>query len=263
MKVYHLDPAGFVEVRRRFLRATAFGLLIFLAYQTLLKLVPVLAPGRSATNVPVTTTIIITAIIFGFTGLYWLRELRRYRKSWLSYELQIGSDVILRKQDGFADVEIRVPEISSIEEVKESVFWFRRGFSPLAQGSGLIIRTRDRFKYIFIDHNLEGFEAVKLQLAQWGIPASSGEGMLKRLLLGADLFLSMVGVLFADRVPSVEIARLMHLAAAIGLLWGFVEFRRSPEIESRQKRLAWSFLLLAIMEGLRGSGMLYRGKKLF
>jgi nitrogen fixation-related uncharacterized protein len=177
--------------------------------------------------------LIIIAAALPVVGWLLVRQIKRYRKSWESFQLIVGPDFIRREQAGYPPLEIRREEVRGIFE---------------GARSGLVVRTMQIHKMLFVPKDLEGYEELRAQLQQWR-PLEPATQQRLYWLVTAGAALAFVLAHFGTQyLKDPGLLILLHLIAAIGFLWTFVEMRRSPQFDDRTRRHAWVLLLPAAME---------------
>lgn len=100
------------------------------------------------------TLVICTVIPVVITFITMKIYMTKQRRKWLSYELIVDEDKIIRKQEGNSTIEISRKEITNI---RESV------------GYGITISTDSRRKMIFIPESAEQYDKIKILLNSWSI----------------------------------------------------------------------------------------------
>jgi hypothetical protein len=148
---FRLSPDGFSEERARMLRRRAplfFLLIIFvlaISFRDHWKNLP-------ETSLSTLTPSMVVAVFLVVVLAYGVsRGLRQQREKWLSYELVVGPDFIIRKLEGLPDLQLTRNEVTNIQE----------------QPFGLRVETADKRRLVFVHRSLVGYEEVKQRLRDW------------------------------------------------------------------------------------------------
>jgi hypothetical protein len=96
--------------------------------------------------------IVCTVIPVVFTYVAFRIYITKQRYKWLSYELIIDENRIMRKQEGNSTIEISRSEITNI---RESI------------GYGIFVSTNNRRKMIFIPESAEQYDKIRVLLNLW------------------------------------------------------------------------------------------------
>ena len=171
---------------------------------------------------------------FGFVLFYLFAVLiigtwastRSTRRTWTSYRLDLSDGGVRRTQHRVPDIAIPRTDVTVIEQ---------------QAARGLVIRTADAEKFVFVPEALEEFESVRSELAQWApiqaISASTAWrrqwlGLSAALLIVAWMISTMISQMAAFVVPSA-------FAICVFLLWALVASQRSLHLDRRTKLSMW------------------------
>jgi hypothetical protein len=158
-------------------------------------------------------------------------------EQWSSYELLLDNDTLIRKQVRTPDLQIHRNEITRLQEI---------------QSGNLVVKTDDKRKFIVIPNSLDGFEEVKLQLAEWKeLEIQPEQPLWKRagIWLALALFIGLI-IVFASQ--SIQIVLPIGLLLILFFVWSFVELQRSPQMDAKIKRSSWfGFPLVIIIIGVK------------
>lgn len=155
------------------------------------------------------------------------------RAQFETFELEISSDSLLRRQKGFRDLSISREEVRGLVEG-----------DPLM----LIVRTHDFHKVLHIPKQIEGFEEIRATLSGWAGPVSAMSERLYKLVLAGSGILTLVAHQAPNWTQNPSLLLLAHVAAAAAALWLFVELRRSPAVEDNMRKYSWLVLIWVVFE---------------
>jgi hypothetical protein len=160
-------------------------------------------------------------------------SIKKQKQSWLSYELYMTSDSILRKQSDLPDVKICKNNISSIEETI---------------GNGILIKTLNKNYQIAIPSSLIGYEEVKQQISNWSdIKESvSTAGKYMPIIAGIAVIILYI-IIFGSESKFLVIPT--GILFILLMLWSIISIQRNKNIENKYKRLAFIiiFPLLSVI----------------
>ncbi len=228
MKTFKLDPLGFKKARQKsllrtipiMLLATFAGIYISSIDQTNQ------TSSTSTVNVlPFVIPIIILAAGFGlFLGL------KRQKKQWDSYELTIDGDNIIRIQQNVPTVSIKKENLKEIIE------------TPIGD---ILIKTGLRANFINIPSSVHGREELLKILADFGQILSQPAGNINKLNIIMPIGVIVLMIVFYS---SKEIMILIPTGIILfaGLLWSFIEIRKSKHIDKNTKRASY-FVFLVLL----------------
>ena len=163
--------------------------------------------------------------------------IKRIQDSWLSYELVIGEDFLVRRMKGHQEIEIQRIEIVAIKESE----------------IGLRVQSNQKGREIGIPLALVGYEDAKARLSRWMAPVSEPHGWLTPSYWVAAfslLVLALCGVFFlATRSWIVVVTGVPTVAV---LLWSIFAIQKSVQASANMKRLSLLTMLtlLAIVARL-------------
>ena len=167
----------------------------------------------------------IRAAVFVFLGIFMFVVLRincrKLHRSFESYELHVSDNALLRRQQGYPDVEIPFAEIRSIRQASK----------------GIGVTHKDKKRAIGIPAGLAGFEeASSLIRTAVSVDFDDTPSVFNNpaLLMGASL-LPVLGivVVFAMEDPAVVVPLAVVVDAA--LLWSVYYSWRSPLLSRKLK----------------------------
>jgi hypothetical protein len=149
-----------------------------------------------------------------------------------SLEILLGEDVIIRRTAGHPDITLRREEVDQVHE--------------LAAG-GIILRGGNRHQQIVILPGIDGYDEVRSQILAWGKPRSAGQ----RRLFFVLFFVAVLAPTLAHLIPHWVNSSLAYGVSAASFLFLFVEFQRSPNVDTQLRRLSWVLLVLAVLLAMR------------
>jgi len=229
VRTYHTAPEGFAPARNRLLRQRAIlcaGIVVFLVvlqYRTFAD------SWRSDSITSVLPAVIVLIFLLGALAVGVKIGNNRIRDSWLSYELTIGEDFLIRRMKDHPEIEIQRSEITAIRE----------------DGTGLRVQTKQRGYEIGIPSGLVGYEDAKSRVSQWGVPLSNSQHSWVEssdwVVRFSLISLALIGVFFVASRSWIEIVTGVPTVAI--LLWSIVHIQRGPNTSASTKR----FSLLAVL----------------
>jgi hypothetical protein len=238
VRTYHLAPEGFGAARNKLLRqriSLFAGLVVFLLAVQYKEF------GDNWRQGPITSllsALVVILIVLGALVRGVFKGVKRNQESWISYELVIGEDFLIRRIKDFPELEIQRHEVTSIKE----------------SAAGLHVATNLKDRAIGIAPALIDYEDAKERLSHWMVPVQeSQQGWMSptrwmwRLPL---LFLFLFGCFYLTTRSWIIIATGMPLL--VGLFWSLWFIRKSVQVSAHMKRLSlFIFLpLLAIVAKL-------------
>jgi hypothetical protein len=217
--IYHLTPEGFKNTRRQIITriiliaipAAAVGLYI---------------GGATQDSLGTFITTIIIALVAVAFGIWW--SLKMQKESWMSFSVEVAEEKIIRKQKNRPDIEIKASEIIKNQETSK----------------GLIIRTQDKQKCLFIPKVLVGYEEVRATLNSWhSIEASpvTTKNMNVKNMTAAWLTLVALAIIFLSHNKLLVL--VVSVLFVSGLIWSLIAVQRNSHIDKRVKLLSWFVLL--------------------
>jgi hypothetical protein len=166
-----------------------------------------------------------------------MKGVKRNHESWISYELLIGEDFLIRRIKDFPELEIQRHEVTAIKE----------------SAVGLHVETNLKDHAIGIASALVEYADAKERLSRWMPVQELQQGWVtsSRSMWGLPLlFLALFGVFYMATRSWIIVTTGMPLLA--GLAWSMWLIRRSVQVSAHMKRLSlFAFLpLLAIASKL-------------
>lgn len=227
-RFYRLDPRGFDEVRRRIL--VVVGPLAPLVIALVWYVDGRLYPDRSFFDF---VALPIILVVSSFSSV------RRERQNWESLRLELRNDKLIRKRQGYPDLEFAPGDVTRIAE------------SP----KGLIVETKSHFKRLFISKHLVDYEDFRANLSAWApevaiVPAgrSLWSGILSVASLLGCICLFGLGPLYLMGTPHrgwvVPLGIALCLANVAMIL---VLMLRSPEMPNDFRYAAWLLPALPLL----------------
>jgi len=223
VKTYHLAPEGFVAARNKLLRQKAAffaGILVFLFVVQYRVFGDSWRQDSIASLFPALFAFFITlaALVFGV-----IRGIKRNQESWITYELTIGEDFLIRRIKDFPELEIQRHEITA---VKESVV-------------GLHVETKLKDRAIRIASALVDYDDAKERLSRWMPIQESQQDWIATgswmwalpvlfLILFCGFYLSSKSwMILATGIPLL-----------VGLSWSIWLIHKSVQVSAQMKRLS-------------------------
>ncbi len=154
------------------------------------------------------------------------RTKRRLRRCWDTYNLEVGPDYLLRRQADLQEVRVPFHEVQAVERVPGR--YLRVIGTPKSRAISIPEGIED-FEEVF--ETISSIHAVEVRRIQ--------DWQKSRLFLAAGLLL-YIAMLWATS-PVVVIPLSLIVGSVI--IWLFFWIRHNPNFPSRNKWLAWYFLL--------------------
>lgn len=173
-------------------------------------------------------TLVLVVVLILICLLNYFRSLRTQKEDVASYELTLTEDVIIRKQAELPEVEIRREQVTGIHETI---------------GAGLLVTTKDCYKYIFIPAILESYDDVKDQLRYWKpiemIPVRRSPFVI--ILPACAVSAAFMSTILAK---SMLVYIVSGVALNLFLAFNLYQLHRKKDIEQRTKRKKMVLYLL-------------------
>ncbi|MGE5322686.1 MAG: hypothetical protein ACM3SW_07485 [Actinomycetota bacterium] len=225
---YRLDPQGFDEVRRRIL--IVLGPLAPLLVACVWYFDGRVQPDRSLFD------FVLLPLILVWTSY---RSVRRARRGWESLRLELRTDKLIRKRQGYPDLELAPDDVTRIVE------------SP----TGIVLETGSRFKRLFISKRLLDYEDFRANLIAWapaGKMAPAERSILKWILSAVSVLglmcLFALGPLYLTGTSHRELVVPLGIALCLAnLAVILVLMLRSPEMPTSFRYTAWILPALPLL----------------
>ena len=227
-RCYRFDPSGFDEVRRRMLIVAGplAPLVIALVWYF---------DGRIHPNRSFFDFIVLPIIVVWTT----YRSVRRARKEWESLRVEFRMSKLIRKRQGYPDLEFAPGDVTRIAE------------SP----KGMVIETESPFKRLIISKHLLDYEDFRADLRAWApavsiVPArrSIRAWILSVASVLGFMCLFTLGPVYLMETSHRELVVPLGIALCIANLAIFLVFMlRSPEMPSHFKYGGWIFPALPLL----------------
>lgn len=158
---------------------------------------------------------------------------RSSRRSWSSFSVEFGPDFIARSQFRMPDVRLLRSDVVAVEEMAHR---------------GLLVRTADSERFIFVPEGLDDYAGLRAGLAEWRpIRTVSAATHRQRQWLGISAALLAVIWMIATMLSA---NRFFVVPSAFGLsvflLWAFIAAQRSLHLDRRTKFSMW-FVVFPIL----------------
>jgi hypothetical protein len=233
VRTYHLAPEGFGAARNKLLRqrVVLFAGLVALIFAVQYK--EFSENWRQGSIASLLPALLVLLIVFGALARGVMKGVKRNRESWISYELVIGEEFLIRRIKDFPELEIQRHEITAIKE----------------SAAGLHVETNLKDRAIGIPSALVDYDDAKERLSRWMPAQESQQGWMTpgRWMWGLPLiFLLLFGGFYMATRSWVIVATGIPLVG--GLSWSVWFIRKSVQVSAHMKRLSlFTFLpLLAI-----------------
>src|SRR5882724_10366375 len=151
VRTYHLAPEGFGAARNRLLRQRV---VLFAGIAVFLVAVQYKEFGDSWRERPISSllpALFFILIIFAALVRGLMKGVKRNHESWISYELVIGQDFLIRRIKDFPELEIQQYEVTAIKE----------------SATGLHVETNLKDRAIGIASALVDYDDAKERLSRW------------------------------------------------------------------------------------------------
>lgn len=177
--------------------------------------------SRTASNSDVYNVLVIVIIISLLSIFIGLRlGIKNNNDAIRSYRIELLEDSIKKYQKNTPVIEISKSEIKTITEVIKK---------------GLIIKTDNVNKYIYIPVGLEGYENLKESLSQWVEIKSINKSSNQLLLIVAALGV-VVGFAVIMLCNSAYIVIPVGIVLSTVLIWSNYKVKTNPHVDARLKK---------------------------
>lgn len=220
---YRLLAAALPAAEKRIRTSYVPSLVLVMAASTVVFVSLGLSKGATAKSI-IIYGLVMTAYIACIAIWYPRRMRRRLIRCWETYDLEIGHDYLMRRQEDLPDLRLQFDEVEAIEHVK---------------GEYLRVIGKSKGRVIAIPESIEQFADVLNTISSIGpVRARRIEQWKKyRAFMATALLLFMI-MLWATS-PVVVIPLSLVMGFTIG--WIFFWFRRNASISERAKRIAWTY----------------------
>jgi hypothetical protein len=237
VRVYHTAPEGFASARNRILRQRTLIFVGFVIFIVVLQYRAFADSWRSGSLSSLLPAIFVFIFLLGALAVGVKIGNNRIRDSWLSYELVIGEDFLIRRMRDHQEIEIQRSEIIAIKEAD----------------NGLRVQTNQNGREIGIPSALVGYEDAKSRLRQWGVPLSDPQHAWflssHRVAVFSLLGLALIGTFFlASKSWLVVVTGVPTIAI---LLWSIVHIQKSVSTSTSMKRLSFLTILTLLAIAVR------------
>ncbi len=232
VKTYRFAPEGFEAVRKKL---TLVQNIIFLGILALFIATDFKSADRDwlqGSLLSLLPRVLALTFVFAVFFYSFRRAMKKQRENWLSYELLIGEDFVIRRMPGLSEMEIRREELTAIRQ----------------NAQGLNIETNSRQRTLGVPSTLEEFDEVLARLSEW---MTASELQQARWRNSAYLLHSVIVVelgLFIVFFLSTRSWLLVSSGIPLfgGVFWCMVSVQRSDHWAPKMKRKMW-FVLLPLM----------------
>lgn len=187
------------------------------------------SPGRT---ILLALLVLTLSVVFTMSLAFWsiFRSLRLRQAAWLSFELTVEDDRIIRRMPDRQELVLTRSEVTGFDETV---------------GRGFFIKTADGHRFIYIPSGLEGYDDLKQQLSSWEKfpPARANDPIWRSPFFIGAVCLVAWSVLWFSTNKQYVFASAFVLV--VFLLSSFVAVLRSPRASDTAKRTSWLFLLVA------------------
>ena len=154
-------------------------------------------------------------------------------ENWLSFQLLVGSDSIVRKQVRIPDIEIHRDQVTKLQE---------------KPGTGLFIRTKDKQLSIYVPDTIEGYDELRDLLSQWSDPARTSSASNFDTILPILAIVSF-GAGFAIMMLSNNLALVITagIFVIVYTLLVSIYYRQRKDIDPRVKIRTWRLILTVLV----------------
>ena len=183
-------------------------------------------------------TVIGVVIIYSFG-----RGIKKQRENWLSYELLVGEDFVIRRMSDLRAIEIRREEVTAIR----------------LNEKGLLIETNSPQRTLQVPSALEEYDEVRARLSEWVEPRELKQRAWRnspRLLYGIVVVELCLFVVFFLSTRS-WLTACSSFPLFLGVIWSSVAVQRNSQLAPKVKRNTWIVLLplmaiaFRLMEAIR------------
>jgi hypothetical protein len=187
----------------------------------------------------IATTAVFIALLVAYSVFSTARYTRRFlAKYWQTYDLEIGPDYLLRRQEDLPDLRLHFGEIARVERLS---------------GRYVHVIGGNRQQCIEIYEALENFDDVLRVVSAIRPITFLGAQWPKRSIYGG-LWLAAFMTMLWSRSPFL-VAPLAAALLAIAIHM-FVRSRRDPNMPRENRRLAWLWLAFAFVSASKLLGVI-------
>jgi hypothetical protein len=187
----------------------------------------VLGVRHGATPKSMTQYGLVIAAYIAYLAVWYPRRMRRRLiKCWETYDLEIGSDYLLRRQADIPDLRLQFDEVQAVEHVR---------------GRYLCVVGNPKSRAIAIPEGIDRFDQVLETVSSIRpIRVRTIEQWQKyRAFMAAGLLLYVIMLWTTSPVVVISLS----LAMGSVIVWAFSWIRRNPNISGSHKRIAWIYWL--------------------
>jgi hypothetical protein len=186
----------------------------------------------------VSLAVITVSVMFTVSIAFWsiFRSLRLHKQAWLSFELLLEQDRIVRRMADREDLSLLRSNITGFDETV---------------GRGFYIKTSDAHNFVYVPAALEGYDDLKRELSRW---QQFPKPRLREPIWRSPFFVG-AACLAAWSVLWFSADKAYVLASAfvlvVFLLSTFIAVVRSPRASASMRRSSWIYLVIAGVALLR------------
>jgi len=223
---YRLASSALPAEQRRVLRSWNIRIIVLIGIVA--EIANALLSWRGGKSIA--TTAVFIACLVAYSVFSTVRYLRRFLADyWQTYDLEIGSDYLLRRQARVPDLCLHFGEITKAERLP---------------GRYVHVIGANKRQFIEVYEALENFDDVLRVVSSIRPITALGTQWPKQSLYGG-LWLAAFLMMLWSRSP-VLVATLAGALLAIAV-YMFVRSRRDPNMPRENRRLAWLWLAFAIV----------------
>lgn len=226
---YRLLPTALPKEEKR-IRTSYVPTLVLVVAATAVVFV-VLGISKGATPKLMMSYGLIMATYVTYLVIWYPRRMRRRLiRCWETYELEIGTDYLLRRQADIPELRLQFDDVQAVEHV---------------QGRYLRVIGKSKGRVIAIPEGIDQFDNVMKAISSlFPVRVRAIEQWQKYRAFMAVGLLLFVTTLWATS-PRVVIP--LSLATGSVIVWVFYWIRRNPNVPESTKRIAWIYWLFFAM----------------
>ena len=229
MKTFKLDPDAFQDIRKKtFIRIIPLSFVAVFAglYVSYINQSP---DSSKIDTFSFTIPVILVVLVYSI-----VRALNRRKVIWESYQLMIDGNTITRTENNTPTISINKDEIVEISDHANGI---------------ILIRSNEQAKFIYVPSAVQDRKELVQSLSEFG---TINQVEAKKSNFTVYLYSLLVIGLFLLFYKSEKLPAILFSGSllTIGLLWSFIEIRRSKHIDNKLKRSSYFvFFLIFVIIG--------------
>ena len=179
----------------------------------------------------------LVGVVVGIVSAWFLESMnrRKNRQQWESLVVELRTDRLIRRLEGFPTLEIAPSEITGIVESR----------------SGFVVKTNTRMKSVPIPSALTDYEDLRSRLKMWAPAAVIEHRSVSSTALTILFCLGFLAIAFGIPVYVIQTSHRewvipLSLLSFTTLLVAILYYRKSPHWPASARWSAWILLLIPL-----------------